>query len=266
MPEALNREDIKVDELHIVGIDLAKQTFHLHGAKQDGTVLFRKKLPRAQMTKFFDQLEPCTIAMEACATAHFWGREMEELGHVVRLIPPRYVKPFVKRQKNDSNDAEAIVEAALRPTMRFVSVKSPDQQSLAVVYRSRDLLVRQRTQLVNALRAHLAEFGVVTGKGIIQVKKLAAIIEGEDCPLPDTVRGVGVIYLEQIGQLTDQIQGLEVTIRKSARLDAVSVQLQKIPGVGPIGVMALGHVDKRRSQRRMDVISMKPRKLSAVLS
>lgn len=239
VPEALNREDIKVDELHIVGIDLAKQTFHLHGAKQDGTVLFRKKLPRAQMTKFFDQLEPCTIAMEACATAHFWGREMEELGHVVRLIPPRYVKPFVKRQKNDSNDAEAIVEAALRPTMRFVSVKSPDQQSLAVVYRSRDLLVRQRTQLVNALRAHLAEFGVVTGKGIVQVKKLAAIIEGEDCPLSDTVRGVGVIYLEQIGQLTDQIQGLEVTIRKSARQDAVSVQLQKIPGVGPIGVMAL---------------------------
>lgn len=146
-----------MENVSIVGIDLAKRRFQLHGAAADGSVVFRKKLSRPQLTAFLSELPKCVVAMEACATSHYWGREIGKLGHVVRLIPPVYVKPFVKRQKNDANDAEAISEAASRPTMRYVSVKSAEQQAQGMVFRTRDLFVRQRSQLVNALRGHLAE-------------------------------------------------------------------------------------------------------------
>src|SRR3712207_919944 len=147
-----------------VGLDLAKHIFQLHGADSAGAVVFHKKLRRGQLLSFFAAQPPCTVAMEACGSAHHWAREITKLGHTVRLIPPAYVKPFVKRQKNDMADAEAICEAAQRPTMRFVAVKSEAAQAAALVFRARDLLVRQRTQIINALRGHLGEHGLVAAK------------------------------------------------------------------------------------------------------
>jgi transposase len=144
-----------------VGLDIAKSVFQAHGADASGAVVFRKKLSRSRLLAFFEGLPRCVVALEACGGAHHWGRELARLGHEVRLIPPAYVKPFVKRQKNDAADAEAICEAAQRPTMRFVPVKSTEQQASGVVFRARDLLIRQRTQLMNALRGHLAEHGCV---------------------------------------------------------------------------------------------------------
>ena len=188
-------------EVTIIGIDLAKRVFQLHGAREDGSVVFRKKLSRGQVLAFISQQSRCVVAMEACATAHGWGREFEKLGHDVRLIPPVYVKPFVKRQKNDAADAEAIVEAALRPTMRFVAVKTEDQQARAMLFRTRRMFVSQRTQLINALRGHLAEHGVVAATGTAQLKRLADVLEDSDTALPEGVRDLGQMYLVQIAEL-----------------------------------------------------------------
>ncbi len=154
-----------MSEIITVGLYLAKNVFQVHGADEAGRPVLRKKLPRGQVLAFFRGLQPCVVAMEACGGAHFWGREVGKLGHDVRLIPPVYVKPFVKRQKNDAADAEAICEAALRPTMRFVPVKSEETQGAAMVFRVRELLIRQRTQAINALRRHLSEFGQVVPQG-----------------------------------------------------------------------------------------------------
>ena len=151
-------------EASTIGLDLAKRVFQAHGADASGNVVFRKRLRREQVLKFFADRPACVVAMEACSSAHYWARGIGELGHTVRLIPPAYVKPFVKRQKNDATDAEAICEAAQRPTMRFVAVKSKAAQANAVVFRARDLLVRQRTQAINALRGHLGEYGLVVAK------------------------------------------------------------------------------------------------------
>lgn len=185
------REKAPMREASIIGIDLAKRVFQVHGAAADGSVVFRKKLSRGQLVPFLAAQPRCTVAMEACATAHDWGRAIADLGHDVRLIPPVYVKPFVKRQKNDAADAEAIVEAASRPTMRFVAVKTEAQQARAMIFRTRDLLVRQRTQLINALRGHLAEHGVVVPKGTSHLGQLSAAIEDEARLLPSTVREIG---------------------------------------------------------------------------
>ena len=152
-------------EVSIIGLDLAKNVFQAHGAAADGAVVFRRKLSRAQLLKFMAAQPPCVVAMEACASAHHWGRAIGDLGHEVRLIPSAYVKPFVKRQKNDMADAEAIAEAASRPTMRFVAVKSKAQQAVLMLHKTRDLLVRQRTMLINALRGHLGEYGITAPQG-----------------------------------------------------------------------------------------------------
>lgn len=152
-------------DVSIIGVDLAKQVFQLHGATAAGEVVFRKKLPRKQFLAFMQAHPGCRVAMEACATAHHWARTLADLGHEVRLIAPKFVKPYVKHQKSDMADAEAIVEAACRPTMRFVEVKTAEQQGLGMIFRLRDLLIGQRTQTINALRGHLAEFGIVAGKG-----------------------------------------------------------------------------------------------------
>ena len=166
-----------MEQVNMIGIDLAKNSFQLHGAGADGSVSFRKKLSRGRVLDFLASQASCVVAMEACASAHFWGREIGELGHEVRLVPPIYVKPFVKRQKNDMADAEAIVEAAQRPTMRFVAVKTAEQQARGMLFRTRDLLVRQRTQTINALRGHLAEFGVVAPQGPAHITRLAQALE-----------------------------------------------------------------------------------------
>ncbi len=148
-----------------IGLDIAKSVFQLHGVDAAGAVLLRKRLPRSRMLAFFEKLAPCLIGIEACGSAHYWGRELSRLGHDVRLIPPSYVKPYVKRQKNDAADAEAICEAVTRPSMRFVPIKTPEQQSMMVAHRTRSILTRQRTQLSNAMRGHMSEFGLVAPVG-----------------------------------------------------------------------------------------------------
>ena len=183
MVSATGRET-SVTEVTTVGLDLAKNVFQAHGASASGTVVFRKKLRRDRMLTFFAAQPHCLVAMEACASAHYWARELTRLGHDVRLIAPAYVKPFVKRQKNDAADAEAICEAAQRPTMRFVAVKSEAKQALAVVFRARDLLVGQRTQLINALRGHLGEYGIVAPQGPSHVDRLIGEIEDPNSIVP----------------------------------------------------------------------------------
>jgi transposase len=227
-----------MDQATIIGIDLAKRVFQAHGATSDGRIAFRKKLSRSQLLPFLSQQPRCVVAMEACATAHEWGRAIGELGHEVRLVPPVYVKPFIKRQKNDAADAEAIVEAASRPTMRFVAVKSEAQQARAMIFRTRDLLVRQRTQLINALRGHLAEHGIVAPQGTANVKQLVHAMNDVKGSLSPIVRDLGQLYLEQIQALADKIADLEKTIRREAR-SATTARLQTMPGVGPITAVAI---------------------------
>ena len=168
----------------IIGLDLSKRSFQAHGALADGSVAFRKKLTREKVLGFLAEQPRCVVAMEACGSAHHWGRAIHDAGHEVRLIPPAYVKPFVKRQKNDAADAEAIAEAASRPTMRFVAVKTAEQQARAMLFRTRDLLVRQRTQLINALRGQLSEHGVVAPQGPANVAILAQAIDDMTPSLP----------------------------------------------------------------------------------
>ena len=167
-----------------IGLDLAKNVFQVHGIKDDGEVAFNRALRRAQVLKFFESLEPCLVGIEACGTSHHWAREISKLGHEVRLIPPVYVKPYVKRGKSDAADAEAICEAVTRPTMRFVEIKTPDQQAILAVHRTRDLIVRQRTQTINMLRAQLAEFGIVLPQGIYHALQFAKdCLNGEQADL-----------------------------------------------------------------------------------
>ena len=226
-------------ELSIIGLDLAKNVFQAHGAGSDGSVLFRRRLSRQQVLTFFAGQPCCTVAMEACASAHYWGRAMAALGHEVKLIPPAYVKPFVKRQKNDAADAEAITEAASRATMRFVAVKTEVQQAAAMAYRTRDLLVRQRSQIVNALRGHLAEYGVVAPVGLVHVGRLEALIEGEEGVVPEPVKSLAKMLLMQAAGLTEQIDLIEKQIRRRVHDDAAAKRLMTIPGIGPISATAI---------------------------
>ena len=176
-------------EITTLGIELAKAAFHVHGVDADGAVVLQKKLRRSAVLDFLGKLDPCLIGMEACATSHYWAREIAALGHDVRLIPPAYVKPYVKRQKNDAADAEAICEAVTRPTMRFVPVKTEAQQSVLVLHRSRDLLLRQRTMMLNAIRAHLAEFGTIAAQGPRKVAELVAELRSENPARSQRSRG-----------------------------------------------------------------------------
>jgi transposase len=226
-------------EVSIIGLDLAKNVFQVHGAAVDGTVLFRRKLPRSQVLKFFASQPRCRVAMEACAGAHHWARAIAALDHEVKLIAPGYVKPFVKRQKNDMADAEAIAEAALRPTMRFVTAKTELQQAAAMAFRTRDLLVRQRTQTINALRGHLAEYGVVAPTGPTHIGRLIAVIEGEDGTLPGPVVTLAGILVKQIVALSDEIALLEKELRARAASDQTIVRLMTIPGIGPVTAAAM---------------------------
>ncbi len=232
-------EEAFMGDVSIIGIDLAKNSFQLHGAAADGSVVFRKKLTRIKVLGLLASQPRCVVAMEACASSHYWARETEKLGHEVKLIPPVYVKPFVKRHKNDAADAEAICEAASRPTMRFVAVKREEQQTQGMLFRTRDLLVRQRTQTINALRGHLAEFGVIAPQGPAHVGRLQAELLDPASGLPEPVRELGGLLLEQIAGLNEKIVGLEKELRTCARQDEEASRLMTIPSVGPITAMAV---------------------------
>ncbi|RWP57661.1 MAG: IS110 family transposase [Mesorhizobium sp.] len=228
-----------MEKVTIIGVDLAKNVFQLHGAAADGSVVFRKKLTRLQFCKFMAGQPACVVAMEACAGSHYWAREMVRLGHQPKLIAPRYVKAFIKRQKNDAADAEAIVEAAQRPTMRFVEPKTEEQQSRSIMFRTREQLVNQRTELVNALRAHLYEFGYIAPQGIRYLSRLECFVEDENAKLPDLAREICRDLLDQIYQLTGRIDALRKKIDALSREAEASRRLQTMPGVGPIAALAI---------------------------
>jgi len=196
-----------------VGLDLAKNVFQIHAVDAGGAPVLRKRLRRSQVLGFFGGMQRCLVGMEACATAHYWARELIALGHEVRLMPPQYVKTYVKRNKNDAADAEAICEAVGRPSMRFVPVKTVEQQSALLMHRGRELLVRQRTMLVNALRGHLAEFGLVAAQGLHKVSELIAIVRDDnDERVPDIAHQVLRVIAEQIDQLHARISTIEAQI------------------------------------------------------
>lgn len=228
-------------EVSIIGVDLAKQVFQLHGATAEGEVVFRRKLSRKQFLAFMQSHPKCRVAMEACATAHYWARSLTVLGHEVRMIAPKFVKAYVKNQKNDMADAEAIAEAVSRPTMRFVEVKTPEQQGLGMIFRVRDLLVGQRTQTVNALRGHLAEFGLIAGKGRENVDNLRAALDRDDeaADFPASVRHMAQLCFDQIEDLNRRIAELDAQIAAASKRSRFSARLQKMPGIGPITSMAL---------------------------
>ena len=220
-----------------IGVDLAKHVFQLHGVSPDGAVVLRQKVRRAQVIAFFTKLPPCLVGMEACATAHHWAREIGALGHEVRLMPAHYVKPYVKRGKNDAADAEAICEAVTRPSMRFVAVKTKEQQSALVMHRVRELLIRQRTQVVNALRGLLAEFGISEPQGIWHIGRLRAHLDDDTVPEPG--RGVLLALVEQLDQVEKRIDKVDAEILVWHRGNPVSKRLAKIPGIGPVIATAI---------------------------
>lgn len=222
----------------IIGVDLAKNVFQLHGAKRDGQVLFRKKLSRPQFRTFCAKHPKCLIAMEACSTSHYWARELLGMGHEVLLIPPLYVKPFVKRHKNDAADAEAITEAAMRPSMTFVAPKSVEQQASTMMMRTRDQLLEQRTATINALRGHLAEFGIIAPVGIKNVVKLKSILtDGE--AVPALVIEMAILHFDRIDRLTEEIDTLTSKIHEHCRESDSAKRLRSMPGIGPIAAMVI---------------------------
>jgi len=232
-----------------IGIDLAKTVFQVHAVNKAGTVVMKRKLRRNQVLDFFQRLRPCRIGLEACAGAHFWARELSALGHEVRIMPPSYVKPYVKRGKTDAADAEAICEAVTRPTMRFVPVKSAERQAALLDHKTRDFLVRQRTQLVNTIRAHLSEFGIVMAKGIHNVDRLLEA----STELPEATRPAVDLLADQLRQTQEKIDDLTARIEAAQKTDPLARRLATIPGVGTITASAIAattpEVDTFRSAR-----------------
>ena len=227
-------------QITTIGFDIAKNVFQVHGIDAKEKVVVRKQLRRSQVIGFFEALPPCLIGMEACATAHYWARELRKLGHEVRLMPAKDVKAYVKRNKNDAADAAAICEAVRRPTMRFVQVKSAERQGQLMQHRTRDLLIRQRTQLINALRAHLAELGIVAAQGREGVKDLLAIVaDDRDERLPIDARASVIVLAKQLESLQMLIGAIEKRIKVQHRANEASRRLETIPGIGVIGATAI---------------------------
>lgn len=228
-------------EISTIGLDLAKNVFQVHGIDKEGVVVVRKALRRTQMLPFFAKLSPCLVGIEACGTSHHWARELRNLGHEVRLMPPCYVKPYVKRGKNDMADAEAICEAVTRPTMRFVAVKSREQQAALSLHRARHLLTGQRTQLVNMMRSQLAEFGVTIPVGLGRALQVAQqVSDGEaTTDLPPQAAQVIAMLCDLVLKLHARLHELDLRLESLRRSDDMVRRLATIPGIGPIGATAL---------------------------
>jgi len=223
-----------------IGIDLAKNIFQVHGVTEDGRVAFNKPLRRARILPFFTKVEPCLIGMEACSSAHYWARELTRLGHEVKLMPPAYVKPYVKRGKSDAADAEAICEAVTRPTMRFVQIKSAEQQALLSQHRAREMLVGQRTQISNTIRGLVGEFGITIRKGLEHIRSFAEDMDSEaHTSLPPIAQDVIKSLSEHLLALHARVVDLDKEIAASAKSDHRIKLLQTIPGIGPINASAI---------------------------
>jgi transposase len=223
-----------------IGLDIAKSVFQVHGIDAEGHVIIRRQLKRRYVLPFLQKLPPCLVGIEACASSHYWSRELQTLGHTVRLMPPAYVKPYVKRQKNDTADAEAICEAVTRANMRFVATKTPEQQSCLMLHRTRHLFIRQRTAVINVIRAHLAEFGIVAPVGRNGVEQLLDVVaDAGDKRLPELARACVAALGVQLQTLKAQILNFDRRIMAWHRSNATSKRLDEIPGVGPALATAL---------------------------
>jgi transposase len=227
-------------QVSTIGLDIAKSVFQVHGVDDSGAIVIRKRISRAKMLEFFGKLSPCLVGIEACPSAHHWGRALIALGHTVRLMPPSYVKAYLKRSKNDANDAAAICEAVTRPSMRFVPTKSEEQQSGLVLHRSRQLLVRQRTMLSNAIRGHMAELGIISAKGRNGTAALLQIIaRTEDDRIPAAARFCLDLLARQYLAVTAEVAVIDKRIHAWHRSCEDSRRLEEIPGIGPIVATAL---------------------------
>ncbi|MGA7310157.1 MAG: IS110 family transposase [Pseudolabrys sp.] len=227
-------------EVSTIGLDIAKSVFQVHGVDDTGAVVIRKRISRAKVVEFFGSLSPCLVGIEACPSAHHWSRELAALGHTVRLMPPSYVKAYLKRSKNDANDAAAICEAVTRPSMRFVPTKSEQQQSGLMLHRSRQLLVRQRTMLSNAIRGHMAELGIISTKGRNGTRELLQVIaSAEDDRIPPIARFCLEMLARQYVTITTEIGAFDKRIHAWHRSCEDSRRLEEIPGIGPIVATAL---------------------------
>jgi transposase len=223
-----------------IGLDIAKSVFQVHGIDAEGNAVLRRQLKRRYVVAFFQKLPPCLVGIEACASSHYWSRELQSLGHTVRLMPPAYVRPYVKRHKNDATDAEAICEAVTRPNMRFVATKTPEQQSCLTLHRTRHLFIRQQTSVINVIRAHLAEFGIVAPVGRNGVEQLLEVAaDASDKRLPDVARACVAALGAQLRMLRAQILEFDRMITAWHRSSEVSKRLDDIPGVGPALATAL---------------------------
>ena len=223
-----------MSEISTIGLDLAKNVFQVHGVDRSGAVVLRRQLRRGAVEKFFAQLPPCTVGVEACGTAHHWARVIGRYGHHVRLMPPAYVKPYLKRNKNDGRDAEAICEAVSRPTMRFVAVKSIEQQATLAVHTTRALLVRQRTMIANSLRAALGELGIVAAPGLQGLRQLMTRLEAPNEEVPEIMRAALLLLAKHWQALDADERVIERQITKAARADGAARRLMEVPCVGPI--------------------------------
>ncbi|MQB35182.1 IS110 family transposase [Rhizobium rhizogenes] len=218
-----------------IGLDLAKSVFQDHVITENGHVVVRRALRRSQVLEFFRQIEPCLVGIEACGSSHYWANAIGEFGHTVRLMPPAYVKPYVKRNKTDAADAEAICEAVAHPTMRFVPVKSPEERAASMVLETRELFVRQRSQTASAMRAHMAELGIIAATGMTSIAKLIAVLRDDrDERLPNSARTALLEMAEQIEKLTARVEAFDTKIVAAVKADEAARRLTTILGVGPI--------------------------------
>jgi transposase len=234
------RREPSMQSVRTIGLDIAKSIFQVHGVDAHGKVVVRRQLKRRYLLAFFKKLPPCLVGIEACATAHYWSRELQALGHTVRLMPAAYVKPYLKRQKNDASDAEAICEAVGRPNMRFVETKTAEQQSCLMLHRTRHLFVRQQNAVINSIRAHLAELGIVAPVGRNGVEELLDVVaDPEDDRVPDAARECVAALGAQLRMLKAQILEFDRRITAWHRSNETSKRLDEIPGVGPVLATAL---------------------------